>query len=70
MEGAKPTAIRRIRAIERAAAGRFGDDGDPPPPEVLEPIMRDLDALEREMKALFHAIRADLQRSRHALTLA
>lgn len=32
--------------------------------------MRDLDALEREMKALFHAIRADLQRSRHALTLA
>jgi hypothetical protein len=26
-------------------------DGDPPPPEVLEPIMRDLEALEAEMKA-------------------
>ncbi|HLL65871.1 MAG TPA: YciI family protein [Micromonosporaceae bacterium] len=26
-------------------------DGDPPPPEVLEPIMRDLAALSREMKA-------------------
>jgi hypothetical protein len=26
-------------------------DGDPPPPEVLEPVMRDLAALNREMKA-------------------
>jgi hypothetical protein len=26
-------------------------EGDPPPPEVLEPIMRDLEALETEMKA-------------------
>src|SRR2546429_2807985 len=25
--------------------------GDPPPPETLEPIMRDLDALREEMKA-------------------
>lgn len=25
--------------------------GDPPPPEVLEPIMRDIDALNRELKA-------------------
>jgi hypothetical protein len=29
----------------------YQPDGDPPPPEVLGPIMRDLDALEREMKA-------------------
>src|SRR5919201_2184996 len=29
----------------------YQPDGDPPPPEVLEPIMRDLDALEQEMKA-------------------
>src|SRR2546421_4195592 len=28
----------------------YQPDGDPPPPEVLEPIMRDLDALNREMK--------------------
>jgi hypothetical protein len=26
-------------------------DGDPPPSEVLEPIMRDLDALNQELKA-------------------
>ena len=26
-------------------------DGDPPPPEILETIMRDLDALNQELKA-------------------
>jgi hypothetical protein len=26
-------------------------DGDPPPPDVLEPIMRNLDALNQEMQA-------------------
>lgn len=25
--------------------------GDPPPPEVLEPVMRDLDALNRELRS-------------------
>src|SRR5262245_54778482 len=29
----------------------YQPDGDPPPPEVLEPIMQDLDALNQEMKA-------------------
>jgi hypothetical protein len=29
----------------------YQPEGDPPPPEVLEPIMRDLEALETEMKA-------------------
>ena len=29
----------------------YQPDGDPPPPEVMEPIMRDLDALNEEMKA-------------------
>jgi hypothetical protein len=29
----------------------YQPDGDPPPPEVLEPIMRDLDALNEEIKA-------------------
>jgi hypothetical protein len=29
----------------------YQPDGDPPPPEILEPIMRDLDALNREMQA-------------------
>jgi hypothetical protein len=26
-------------------------DGDPPPPEILEPIMRDVNAVNREIKA-------------------
>src|SRR5260221_8666399 len=29
----------------------YQPDGDRPPPEILEPIMRDLDALNQEMKA-------------------
>jgi hypothetical protein len=29
----------------------YQPDGDPPPPEILDPIMRDLDALNQEMKA-------------------
>ena len=31
--------------------GIYQPAGDPPPPEVLEPIMRDLDALNEEIKA-------------------
>ena len=29
----------------------YQPDGDPPPPEVLEPVMRDIYAVEQEMKA-------------------
>ena len=29
----------------------YQPDGDPPPPEVLEPVMRDVDALNQELKA-------------------
>jgi hypothetical protein len=29
----------------------YQPEGDPPPPEVLEPVMRDLEALEADMKA-------------------
>jgi hypothetical protein len=29
----------------------YQPDGDPPPPEVLDPIMRDLDTLNQEIKA-------------------
>jgi hypothetical protein len=29
----------------------YQPDGEPPPPEVLEPVMRNLDVLNREMKA-------------------
>ena len=29
----------------------YQPDGDPPPPEVLEPIMRDVEAVNEEMRA-------------------
>ena len=29
----------------------YQPDGDPPPPEVLEPIMRDIDAVDRDLRA-------------------
>ena len=29
----------------------YQPDGDPPPPELLEPVMREVDAVEEEMKA-------------------
>jgi hypothetical protein len=29
----------------------YQPDGDSPPPEVLEPIMRDIDAVDRELRA-------------------
>jgi hypothetical protein len=29
----------------------YQPDGDPPPPEVLEPIMRDIDAVDQELRA-------------------
>jgi hypothetical protein len=29
----------------------YQPDGDPPPPEILEQVMRDVDALNRELKA-------------------
>jgi hypothetical protein len=30
--------------------GVYQPDGDPPPPEILEPIIRDVDAVDREMR--------------------
>jgi hypothetical protein len=30
----------------------YQPDGDPPPPEVLEPVRRNLDTLNRDMKAV------------------
>ncbi|HEX9526352.1 MAG TPA: YciI family protein [Streptosporangiaceae bacterium] len=37
--------------MKRYLLSIYQPDGDPPPPEVLEPIMRDLAALGQEMKA-------------------
>jgi hypothetical protein len=37
--------------MKRYLLSIYQPDGDPPPPEFLEPIMRDLAALGQEMKA-------------------
>jgi hypothetical protein len=37
--------------MKRYLLSVYQPEGPTPPPEVLEPIMRDLDALEEEMKA-------------------
>jgi hypothetical protein len=37
--------------MKRYLLSVYQPDGDPPPPEVLEPIMRDLAVLNHEMKA-------------------
>lgn len=37
--------------MKRYLLSVYQPDGDPPPPEILEPVMRDIEALEREMKA-------------------
>jgi hypothetical protein len=37
--------------MKRYLLSVYQPDGPPPPPEVLEPIMRDLDSLHRELKA-------------------
>jgi hypothetical protein len=37
--------------MKRYLLSIYQPDGPPPPPEVLEPIMRDLTAVEEEMKA-------------------
>jgi len=36
--------------VKRYMLTIYQPDGDPPPPEVLDPIMRDLDVLNREMR--------------------
>ncbi|MFC4119311.1 YciI family protein [Nonomuraea zeae] len=37
--------------MKRYLLTMFQPDGDPPPPEILDPVMRDLNALEAEMKS-------------------
>lgn len=36
--------------MQRYLLSVYQPDGDPPPPEVLDPMIRDLDALNTEMK--------------------
>jgi hypothetical protein len=51
VEKQTPTRRREEDQMKRYLLGIYLPDGDPPPPEVLEPIMRDLDALNQEIKA-------------------
>jgi hypothetical protein len=37
--------------MKRYLLSIYQPDGDPPPPEVLEPIMRDLEAVNAELRA-------------------
>ena len=37
--------------LKRYLLSIYQPDGDPPPPEILEPIMRDIGAVVEEMKA-------------------
>jgi hypothetical protein len=37
--------------MKRYLLSIYQPDGDPPPPEILEPIMRDVEVVKRDMKA-------------------
>jgi len=40
-----------MTAMKQYLLSIYQPDGDPPPPEVLEPIMRDINAVDAEMRA-------------------
>jgi hypothetical protein len=44
-------SVKEEHQMKQYLLSVYQPDGDPPPPEMLEPIMRDLDALHQEMKA-------------------
>ncbi len=43
--------MRRVTQLKRYMLGIYQPDGPAPPPEVLEPVMRDIEALNQEMRA-------------------
>ncbi len=44
-------SVKEEHQMKQYLLSVYQPDGDPPPREMLEPIMRDLDALHQEMKA-------------------
>jgi hypothetical protein len=47
----RPAGERKDVVMKQYLLGIYQPDGDPPPPEALEPIMRKLGALNEEMRA-------------------
>jgi hypothetical protein len=39
-----------MTAMKQYLLSIYQPDGDPPPPEILEPIMKDIDAVDAEMR--------------------
>jgi hypothetical protein len=44
-------SVRRVTEMKQYLLSIYQPDGDPPPPEVLEPIMADISALNDELRA-------------------
>jgi hypothetical protein len=40
-----------MNAMKQYLLSIYQPDGDPPPPEILEPIMKDIEAVDAEMRA-------------------
>jgi hypothetical protein len=54
MEGERPARSRRRSrriTVKQYLLSIYQPDGDAPPPEILEPIMRDLEAVNAEIRA-------------------
>jgi hypothetical protein len=44
-------SVRKVTELKQYLLSIYQPDGDPPPPEVLGPIMADISALDDELKA-------------------
>src|ERR1700748_1027841 len=49
--GSGRRSVGRMNAMTQSPLSIYQPDGDPPPPEILEPIMRDIEAVDAEMRA-------------------
>jgi hypothetical protein len=43
--------VKRSTPMKQYLLSVYQPEGDPPPPEILEQVMRDVDALDQELKA-------------------
>jgi hypothetical protein len=46
-----PSNVRKVTEMRQYLLSIYQPDGDLPPPEVLEPVMRDVDAVDAELRA-------------------
>ena len=49
--GVASGATKGMTEMKQYLLSIYQPDGDPPPPEILEPIMRDVDAVDAELRA-------------------